>query len=103
MEQLSLYLPARSVDHFMPTVLWNSKGSTHHREINPAGQAIHRHKGHLLAPNMEETSSTGEYWFRQSTLSSFMCSGSLGWTGDLSKVCCCFASEYLDRVSGLWD
>lgn len=37
-EQLSLYLPANSVGHFMPTVLWNSKGSTRRREIKPAGQ-----------------------------------------------------------------
>lgn len=37
-EQLSLYLPANSVDHFMPTVLWNSKGNTRRGEIKPAGQ-----------------------------------------------------------------
>lgn len=41
----------------MPTVLWNSKSSIHYREIKPTGQATHRQKACLLAPNMEETIS----------------------------------------------
>lgn len=33
-----------SADHFMPTVLWSSKGGTQHREMKPRGQAVPRRK-----------------------------------------------------------